>query len=492
MSNQPNILLITTDTQRWDTVRCMPGAPGFVHSPNLDVLAAEGVLFENAHTSSPVCMPARCSLMTGVHTHVHGCIENGFARYTHLPMLTDLLQVAGYHNIMVGKAHMGPVPDSFHVQRLTRGEKNADVDDFYGEFIRAQGYSRSTADLEPNPVPEDLFMDAFLTTTAMEEMERALEEQGKPFFCLCSLYSPHGPIDPPGRWATLYDDVSLPPINYVEDEIEDHPPAQRALLGYDEPGKRSVNTVDAETIDQMRRLYYGLAAYCDHQVGRLLRFLDRTGIRENTLVIFTSDHGTQLMDHGFYNKHNWYDESWRVPLIVSQPGTLPVGERRGFAIWNDLTVTILSAAGAGVQACRHMQACTHMQGYDLYTPLTRGESSPRQYAVACLFKSAALATCRFKLAYYFEDGRGSLFDRLNDPCEQRDLWDDPTYREIRDRLLYGLLAWYGDTMDLRGLVARSHRGGPIARRAVAHMKQVSGLDAEERLNRICQEVDGFV
>jgi arylsulfatase A-like enzyme len=233
----------------------------------------------------------------------------------------------------------------------------------------------------------------------------------------------------------------------------------------------------------MRRLYYGLAAYCDHQVGRLVRYLDDRGLRENTMVIFTSDHGTQLMDHGFYNKHNWYDESWRVPLIVSQPGTLPEGERRGFAIWNDLTATILAAAGVPAAASQHMQ------GYDLYTPLCRGQPSPRGYAAATLFKTAAVATQRWKLAYYFEDGRGQLFDRIADPSEQINLYDDETYRHIRDRLLVGLLAWYGDTVDLHSLIARSHRGGPIARRAVAHMKGVSGLDAEERLNEICRAVD---
>ena len=115
----------------------------------------------------------------------------------------------------------------------------------------------------------------------------------------------------------------------------------------------------------------------------------------------------------------------------------------------------------------------------------------QRYAVATLLKSAALATHRFKLEYYFEDGRGRLFDRLKDPSEQIDLWNASTHREVRDRLLFGLLSWHGDTMDLHGLVALSQRGGPIARRAVAHMKQVSGLEAEERLNRICQEVDGF-
>ena len=133
-----------------------------------------------------------------------------------------------------------------------------------------------------------------------------------------------------------------------------------------------------------------------------------------------------------------------------------------------------------------------MQGYDLYTPLCRGEPSPRQYACATLLKTAAVATRRWKLSYYFEDGRGQLFDRIADPQEQIDLYDDePAHREVRDRLLFGLLAWYGDTIDLHSLIARSHRGGPIARRAVAHMKGVSGLDAEERLNQICRAVDAL-
>jgi arylsulfatase A-like enzyme len=220
-------------------------------------------------------------------------------------------------------------------------------------------------------------------------------------------------------------------------------------------------------------------------VGRLVRYLDERGLREDTLVIFSSDHGTQLMDHGFTNKHNWYDESWRVPLIVSQPGTLPRGEQRGFVIWNDLPTTILAAAGVSGPATQHMQ------GYDLYTPLCNGAPSPRACACATLLKTAAVATRRWKLTYYFEDGRGQFFDRIADPQEQVDLYDDETVRQVRDKLLLGLLAWYGDTIDLHSLIARSHRGGPIARRAVAHIKGVSGLDAEERLNQTCRAVDSL-
>ncbi len=116
MKNLLNILLITTDSQRWDSLHCMGSE--FAISPHLDRLASEGVLFENAHTSSPVCMPARCSLMTGVHAHVHGSIENGFHRHTHLPMLPDLLKAQGYHTIMVGKTHFDPVPESFCLEEV--------------------------------------------------------------------------------------------------------------------------------------------------------------------------------------------------------------------------------------------------------------------------------------------------------------------------------------------------------------------------------------
>ena len=138
MADKPNVLLITTDTRRWDTLKCMGSE--FAISPNLDKLANEGVLFENAHTSSPVCMPARCSLMAGVHTHIHGCIENGFGRFDHLPALPDLLKDAGYYNIMVGKTHFGPVHKSFDIKRITYGGKSADSDDVYAEFIRPKGY----------------------------------------------------------------------------------------------------------------------------------------------------------------------------------------------------------------------------------------------------------------------------------------------------------------------------------------------------------------
>jgi arylsulfatase A-like enzyme len=470
---RPNLLLITTDTQRWDTLRCM--GSDFAHSPNIDRLATEGVLFGNAHTPSPVCMPARCSLMTGVHAHVHGCIENGFRRFEHLPMLPDLLQEQGYTNIMVGKTHFGPLPASLNPEYVLHGEKNSDGDDFYAGIVRKKGFSRTTAHLEQNPVPADIFMDATLATTTMSEIERVVAQGKGPFFAFCSMVSPHGPVDPPGEWATLYEDADLPPLNYREGEIAEHPPALRRLLGYPDEPKLS-----KDAIDRLRRAYYGLASFCDHQVGRLMRFLDENGLREDTLVVFTSDHGQTHYAHGFSNKHNWYDESWRVPLVISQPGTLPEGRREGFAIWNDLTASLLAAAGG---------ECPSMQGFDLYTPLLRGEELPRAGAAGVCYRSAAVVSERWKLEYYFEDACGRLFDRIEDPHEQRDLYHSAAHGSIRDGLATGLLAWYGDSLDLHGLAARIEGGGPIATRAVSQIRERRGIESEERLNAVCRWAD---
>jgi len=480
MAERFNVLLITTDTSRCDTL----GVYGNPHaiSPNLDRLAAEGVVFDQAHTPAPVCMPARCSLLTGVHTPVHGCIENGVARRTGLTVFPDLLAGAGYRNIMVGKTHFGPVPEGFQVQHVLRGEKSAESDDFYGKHLREHGYARATA--HPNPVPEELFSEAFLVDTTLREIERAMEEAPeRPFFAFVSLLSPHGPVDPPGRWATAFEDRGLPALNYVEGEERRHPRHLRLLVGLEERDRvprRADGTADVEEIDRQRRLYYGLAGYCDAQIGRLIRGLDERGLRERTLVIFTSDHGQQYYAHGFNDKHTFYDESWRVPLVMRLPGVITAGERRRFAMWNDLTATILAAAGL---------ECGSVQGFVVLGPLSRGEASPRRCAVSHLYRACALATERWKLEYGLEDGVGRLWDRVNDPVEQRDLWAEAEYREVREAMVDALLTWRGELLDVEWLQGHTTGGGPVAVRAAAYTRGLRGPDAEARLNERAEAID---
>ncbi len=471
---RPNILLITTDTQRVDTISAM-GNPHAL-SPNLDRLVAEGVTFDEAYTSSPVCSPARTSLLTGLHAPVHGVIENGYGWTGDFTPFTDLLANAGYTNIMVGKTHFGPTPDSFHEQVIVKGKKSGTGDDPYSERLRAAGYEKVST--HPNPIPEDLFEPAFVVDATIDAIGRTMDKASGPFFAWCSILCPHGPLDPPGRWAGAYDGVPLPKLRYRPGEVASHPRHLKELLGLTD-GRPQAPAFDEndeprfDVIDPIRRLYYGLSAYCDDQVGRLIRYLDESGLRDDTLVIFTSDHGTELFDHGFYDKHNYYDASWRVPLIMSMPGSLPQGERRDFAIWNDLTATILAAAGVD---------SPYVQGFDLLASASGRDAPPRRCAVAALYKSCALATKRWKLEYYFEEGRGRLFDRERDVDELNDLWNDPDVRGLRDELLTALLTWRADLTDVEGSHRTIRGGGRVARRVATLRANARGTDADRRLD----------
>ncbi|MBK34901.1 MAG: hypothetical protein CME26_05150 [Gemmatimonadetes bacterium] len=469
MTERPNILLITTDTQRCDTI----GAMGYPHakSPHLDRFAREGVVFTQGHTCSPVCCPARTSLMRGVHPPVHGVIENGMSATTDQPMMTDPLREAGYVCVMSGKTHFGPMPDSFEIDYSIGGSKHGDNDDLYKAHLNALGFPRDNG--FPHDVPARDFYDAFVTSNAIRGMEEAIEQHSdRPFFAFCSMTSPHGPMDPPKPWDTHYalDELPPPPLN---PSTEHEPQHTRRLLDL-QPRQNP-----KEGIERKRQLYYGLASYCDDQAGRLLDFLDRKGLREKTLVIFTSDHGIDLYDHGFDNKHHYYNNTWRVPFMMSQPGTLDPGERE-FANWTDLTATILGTAGVDAP---------WVQGFDLYDALREGAGSPRKCAVGTLYRSCALATTRWKLEYYFDDGSSRLFDRRNDPEERNDLSGSEMHAEVRQAMTVALLEWRGSLLDVSHLQTLPTGGGPVARRLKEGYGDLRGNESEIRVNERAQAIE---
>ncbi len=498
--SKPNILLFVTDTQRCDTLNCM-GYP-FAISPNTDRLAKEGVMFTQAHTASPVCMPARCCLMTGTHTPINNSIENGMGVREDLPRFTDYLKEAGYYNMMIGKTHFGLMPESFDYPAIPAGEdRDFDSTAEYTEFINKMGFE---FDVEhPNPIPEDDYLDSFLVNKTIEQIEIAQKIEDKPFFAFCSIPAPHSPLVPPGDWEKLYDDVELPPINYVDGELDNMPEHLKRLVGIEslesenekllaegklsaeqadvltEARGRTIRGKDPKFIETYRKRYYGFAAYVDSLVGRIINYLDESGLRDNTLVIFTTDHGQQYFDHGFNDKHNWYDESWRIPFIMSMPGTLPSGETAKYAVWTDIPTTILAAAGTKAD---------HMQGYDLFTPLKNGKDSPRDFAVGTLYKSVAVANDKYKLEYYLEESTGRLFDRINDPNEQNDLYNNLEFADIKNKMVQAVLTWRADISDVNFLIENLIPGGPVARRIATHTRQMKGIDPDLRLSKALQEI----
>lgn len=480
-ARKPNILLITTDTQRCDTLQCM--GSDFAISPHLDRLAAEGVLFQEAYTASPVCSPARCSLITGLHTPVHHCVENGIRRKETFQTIPDVLQEAGYTNAMIGKTHFGQLPKSFDIVHEIVGEKHSESpSDAYAQFLIPYGIPRKS--VHPQSRPEHLHMDAFLVDRTIEVLSSLQQEEENPFFVFCSLLSPHAALDPPGEWTDLFRDKQLPPIDYQPGDIQALPIHTKRLLGLlDQEDTLEMQLSESEmmkAIDEKRRLYYGLAAYTDAQIGRLLHYLDVSGLRDSTLIIFSSDHGEQLYDHGFSDKHNYFDATWRVPLIMSMPGTLPMGEVRDFALWTDITATIFGAAGI---------TSPYVQGHDLFNPLIKQEVLPRTCAIGSLYRSCAVATKRWKLEYYFDECEGRLYDRLNDPGERINLFHSTAHAAMRYEMMEAMLTWRANVTDVEYLIQATGGGGPVARRIALYSQQLCGEDNERKLSERMEEIE---
>lgn len=476
-----NILLITTDTQRTDTLGCMGSS--FAYSPNIDRLAKEGVLFEQAYTAAPACMPARCSILSGLHTPMHGCIENGVDCYTHMPNFVDNLKELGYYTMMFGKTHFGPVPASFDLVEDVRGEKNQVRQDFYTKYFEEVGYPQNSR--HPNPVPEEFCLDSLIVDRVIYGMEQS-KKRNVPFFAFCSILSPHSPLDPPGKWADFYDPAQLPEAHFAPEEWKSLPGSLQQLCGLPrqtiptdwmdalEEAKGTVaDQIDLTDLARFKALYYGSASYCDALVGRILMFLEESNLRENTLVIFTSDHGQQYFDHGFNDKHNFYTESCRVPFIMCLPGILPAGLRCGFASTVDIAPSIVAAAGGSYSASN---------GFDLFTPLQHGEELPRHCAVSTIQRSMALMAGSYRLEYYMDDEKIRLFDLENDPMQDKDLSQDSRYIAVREYLFCSLLCWRAQLTDITELSGRLSVGGPVAARAVNRLRALVGNEGERRLN----------
>jgi arylsulfatase A-like enzyme len=392
---------------------------------------------------------------------------------------------------MAGKTHFGPAPSSFDFLLPVSGEKNSVTNDSFAQEMIRRGHSPGS--FHPNPVPEEDCLESLIVDKVIESLEN-LKNSGNPFFAFCSLLSPHSPLDPPGRWLT--DDIfksEIPSPKFRPDEWETLPESLKEFCGLPNPKQNEAkypynlqgaqgNVADKLTMEQMRayrELYYRSSAYMDSLVGRLMDYLETSGLRKNTLVIFTSDHGQMNFDHGFNDKHNYHDESLRVPFIMSLPGILPENEKRGFASHVDITPTILAAAGS--------RTCEYANGFDLFSPLVRQEESPRNFAAASLYGSLALVTEKWKLELYYLDGQIRLFDRINDPDENNNLANNPGYSDVTGFLCEALLFWRAGLTDTAALKNATGPGGPVAMRVVNRVRAEKSQNNEVILENKLRE-----
>ena len=465
----PNVLLITTDQHNAEILGCA-GNPT-IQTPNLDRLAARGVLCRNAFTPHPVCTPARTTILTGQDSRRHGVPYNlnlradipAPAHHTGLradaTAFPNVLRQHGYHTSLFGKLHTKQAGDrNFGLQttRLAEGKchfvgHGAPPDD-YRRFLSDHGYAAADWQLWRHPdyqrdgfmtslIPDEHYID---TWTADEALTHLAEVEG-PFCCWVSFSTPHNSWDPPAPYDQLYrpDAVRFPSRrvgeleekhpNWVDQLARTVPPGPYTSCDPDLPGGLQ-NAYHRRTDDQTRALlaaYYGQIAHLDGQVGRLLDYLDETGQTDNTLVVFTADHGDQLGNNwAFYKYGVSYDSLARVPMLVSWPGRLPQDEVcEALCSLADLAPTFLDAAGV-----------TPVDPFDGSSLLPLLEHRADSWREALLLapdsRTPCVVTERWRYLRW-HDGFEELYDRHADPHDLHNLAGPQTAAVLRELILLG-------------------------------------------------------
>lgn len=481
MSERPNIVFILTDQQRYDTIAAM----GFTHmnTPNLDRLAREGTAFENMYITAPSCAPSRASLFSGVYPHTNGVFRND--EPWNYCWVKDLAE-GGYHTVNVGKMHTMPVegPFGFHERHVV---ENKDRDHpnlpFYLDnwdkayFLRGlQKPSRVSQRERPDyenllgawvwEHDEILHPDAFVGQMACWWIDRYTGND--PFFLQIGMPGPHPPYDPTQEYLDLYKDKELP--KPIPTDIATQPDAMRKLrefhLGEDADGIVHLENPTTEQSRRQRAHYYANVTMIDRQVGEILDALEQRGVLDNTIIIFTSDHGDCLGDHGHSQKWNMYEPTVRVPALISWPGRIPAGQRvTDLVALFDLGPTILEYAG--IEPPSWMEA-TSLQPYLVQVDGHRDVEVERQRVYAEHSNDALLTGTRFmtmirdgtmKLVHFVDSDFGQLYDLNNDPDEQINLWYVAEYVEIRAWMVNEILKWrLESSLNTQGFVEACRKG----------------------------------
>ncbi|MGI5898446.1 MAG: sulfatase [Christensenellales bacterium] len=438
--NKPNILLIFADQMRFDAMGMM-GNP-IIHTPNLDRLAAGGVLFKNAITPAPLCTPARSCTILGHNASYIGAYGN--SEPIHYPAgeaLPHLLKEQGYFTQAIGKMHFGGPPyevshgfDDMILSEEMRGLRMAQsadevVFDHYDRYLmdnKRWGWEKPTeiGYNEIKPTISPLEKKYHVTQWCGDETVKWLNDErpkDSPFFLWTSFVKPHVPYDCPRHLIGMYDEDKMPDAHISQlDGTHKNP------LFADYIDEQEYNLYSKKAAKRALAHYYANITFIDEQVGRILGALDQQNIAENTLVIFTADHGDMMGDHGLWYKSFGYEGSVHIPMIARWPGVLPEGEIcGGTTSLVDLYPTILAAAGGDdINAEKR-------PGISL---LDVSAAKERDLCISEMFRGKKYVmharTKKWKLLFHANGGFLELYDLENDPYEMIDLAEKQEYSGI--------------------------------------------------------------
>jgi len=465
MSDKPNVLLVCTDHWPGSLFSCA-GHPA-VLTPTLDQLARNGVRYTNAYTECPVCIPARRTLMTGTTPETHGDrIYKDRLRMPDVPTLAQTFRDAGYQAYAVGKLHVYPQRDRIGFDDVILGEEGRlqyGVLDDYELFLGDQGHAgkqflHGMCNNEYVNRPWHLPEECHVTNWATQQMARTIQRRdpSRPGFWYLSYCHPHPPLDPLQCYLDMYRDIE-PPEPYVGEWAED----ATALPGPLVNRTRRHQNFSAQEIRMARRAFYALCTHIDHQLRVVIGTLREEGLLNNTIIMFTSDHGDMLGNHRLWAKCVFYEDSCCIPMIlVGADRDDRVGHHRTddrLVGWQDVMPTLLDLAGIEVPSSvegRSMVGDGRRE--HLYGEWGEGADMSRM-----------IHDGRHKLIYYPTGNRAQLFDLVDDPQELSDLSASREHAETVDNLKEVLISeLYGDDTEwvedgrLIGLPDRAYEPAP--------------------------------
>ncbi len=469
MNDRPNILLICTDQQRFDAL----GAAGNdeIDTPHLDRLAAQGAMFTHTYVQAPVCAPSRASLMSGQYLTGHGLHANGVAVRPGEPLLPEVLADGGYDCGLIGKWHLaacsgGVVEEKspgFRVWQWAHDPYPGSSENAYHRWLelahpevyeavlgrrrdepgRGVGQTAGVAGSPVDVVPTEAHYSHWVGEETIRFLSRARDTDA-PFFLISNFFDPHHSFGAPQEYLDRYRPDALSRPQTVPDELDAKPPifteaSEKSYAGH-APGYRDY---DAGQLQEIKAAYYAMVSLVDDEVGRILAVLEEQGLAQDTMVVFTSDHGEMLGDHQLMLKGPMmYDCAIRVPLLVRWPGHVPAGIRvEELVEWIDLTATITDVAGVDMP---------RSQGISLL-PLASGRPAAHRGWALSQYRDSGhpydppvhttmVRRGRHKIVVHHgppssaRERTGELYDLQQDPAELVNLWHDPNSAPLRGEL----------------------------------------------------------
>jgi choline-sulfatase len=429
VSDRPNFLIIMTDEH--NPFVSEPFGHPFIQTPNIQRLADRGVLFENTYCNSPLCVPSRASFMTGKYVHRIGVWDNAASLSSNEPTWAHRLNLAGYETAISGKMH-------FIGEDQRHGFQRRLVSDIHGKMHRAlvdwdtkdgwdtPGHRERLAEAGPGDYLYSQYDDcvAARATEYLAEPER----KQQPWALCVGLITPHFPLIVREKYWNMYypEHADLP--NIPEGHLDELHPQNKRLREY-----FGVASATDEQTARGRAAYYGLVTFADERIGQVLNALERNGLDDNTVVVYVSDHGEMMGEHGLWWKCTYYEGSSRVPFIVSWPQRFEPGRRTAITSLVDLTRTVIDLAGCEVDE-------TDLDGRVLTCLLDGTEQDgggvafSEYHAHGTDRPSRMVRRDDFKLTFYHDEPL-ELFNVVDDPGEFTNLAEDPAHAAVREELL---------------------------------------------------------